>query len=363
MKKIFFLIIVTLISPHHSYAESEKTSTTEPFRIGTVLYLSNSDYANIAKDFRRGIELAVDSADIPIKLFIEDDQGQNRLTLTATQKLINIDKVDVLLFAEYLQIQVTGPLAMRHSVPIITFWESGPEIEKIGKYSFGTGLWAPSSGELPARFAFNKLNARKIAIIYDRAAWSENVVKYFKKEFLALGGEIVMEEVLDKYESDFRSSITKLKAKKADALFAPINTHPAHFFQQLKELNYTKPAISSDQISQEFIDAAHGGMEGLYFSNADDRLTPDLSSLVKAYQKKYMELPGSEFFVGLAHDATKFAIQAWSNKKKNSLRDTLYSLGTVNGVLGPININSNGSSPRDEVMYVVKNGKPKHVNF
>lgn len=362
MKRQSIYLLICILSLVAGESLSAAPTSSKVLKAGAVLYLTQSDYANVAKEFKRGLELAVSDSDIDIELIIEDDEGQNSKAVTATQKLIAVDKVDLLLFSEYVQVQAAGPLAQRAKIPTLVYWESSPEIQNVGDHIFGIGLWTPSAGGAPARFAIQELGAKTASLIYDVSSWSDNVSKYFKREFTRLGGKIVLEETLPKGASDFRTSIARMKQKKSDVLFAPASEHPAAFFKQLKVIGYEKPVLSSDQISQEFIDAANGSLEGVYFSNADEEFGTGSESLIKKYKRVYDEAPGSLYFVALAYDALCFAVKAWKEKEDRSYKAALRNLKDFKGVLGPIVINQNNSFPREEVIYLVRDGKAEPRN-
>lgn len=332
-----------------------------PLKIGAILYLTGTEYSNVASEFKRGLELGIDEEKGPVELIIEDDHALPKNSATAARKLLDVDKVDVIFVSEYIQARVVGPLAKRANTPMVVIWESSPEIETINEYSFGIGLWTPSAGGMPAQHAIHTLKAKTASLIYDVTAWSTTVAKYFKEEFTRLGGTILLEEALPRGQSDFRSSLLKMKEKNADVLFAPVNDYPVAFFKQLKQMGYNRPVLSSDQISQEFIDNANGAMENIFFSNADDRMNPKLNILEKQYQRKYKTTPGNIHFVGLAHDAFRIVSSAWKKNNGEKLREELLATKDFPGLFGPVTINKGGTFARPEVMYIVKNGKQEHL--
>lgn len=354
---IFISVLFSIIYPDLSVA-----APGGPLDIGVVLYLSNNDYSSVALDFRRGIELAASRSEIPVRLHVEDDQLQSRLTVSAVQKLVNVDRVDVVFLNEYVQANAAAPVALQAGIPVVAMWESSPEIEKIGTNIFGLGLWVINAGAVPAQFAYKRLGARRAGLIYDMAVWSESVAKYFKNEFISLGGSITFEETLPQGASDFRAAVLKAKTKDIDVLFAPINDHPAVFFKQLKQSGFSLPVLTSDELSREFIEAAGEAVEGVYCSNAEDRFGEDFEALGRQYRETFGDDAGNLYYVALAYDAGNVVIEAWKNRGSQSLAKYLYTHPHYSGVLGPIDINERGSAPRGEVMYVVRNGKLVHAD-
>jgi branched-chain amino acid transport system substrate-binding protein len=336
---------------------------TDELRIGAVLSLTNNDYTNVEQEFKRGIELAVEDSSVPIALYIEDDNLNYKTSVTATQKLVNVDKVDAIIFAETAQVHTAGPVAKETGVPAIIVWESSPTIEAMGKGFFGIGMWQPNAGQVPASFAYEHLQGKSAIIIYDQNIWAENVAMWFKEEFERKGGKVVLIEAVPDDMTDFRGTIAKVRNTQADILFAPLGFHPDAFFKQLKESGgFNGYIVSSDQVGQEFIDAANGGMENLYFSNADDTTTPALESLRAKYVKKYGEEPNNLNWVALGYDGILLITKAQETKGEQSLVDAIYDAGSFPGVLGNITLNEQGSFRRPEVMYVVKNNTAMRVS-
>jgi branched-chain amino acid transport system substrate-binding protein len=350
-----FLLLILL-----SACTAEKTST---LRVGAVLSLTNNDYANVEQEFKRGIELGVEESPVPIELYIEDDNLNYKNSVTATQKLVNIDRVDAIIFAETAQVHTAGPVAKEANIPSVIIWESSPVIEEMGTGFFGVGMWQPNAGEVPADFAYNKLQAKTASVVHDQNIWAENVAKWFIAEFERKGGKVTIVEAVPDDMTDFRGTIAKVKATKADVLFVPLGFNPDVFFKQLKESGGFKGEImSSDGIGQEFIDAASGGMEGMYFSNADDSLSPSLMVLQEKYKKKYGEEPNNIQWVALGYDGILLIAHADQVKGDSSLSDAIAQTKEFPGAMGNITINEQGSFRRPEIMYMVKDNTAVHVS-
>ncbi|MCB0317107.1 MAG: ABC transporter substrate-binding protein [Bdellovibrionales bacterium] len=358
LSKFYCFVFLVITNPYLAFADDN----LKELKIGSVLYLTNNDYANVAQEFKRGLELAAKDTKIPVKLIFEDDMGRNSMTVSSVEKLVAVNDVDVVFFAEYVQMRVGIGVTRRRGIPAISIWESSPEIEDLGEYAFGFGLWSPNGGAVPAEYAFNKLNAKRAAVIHDETAWSNNIAKYFKQKFTELGGEINFEDSYNKGTVDFRASIAKLNGKDFDILFAPIGEQPVPFFKQLRQVGFSKPVLSSDQISKEFIDAADGALEGVMFSNADDRLSDKLNNLALRYVDIYEIQPHNIYFVGLAYEALSVVAKAWENKGEKKLNKSILEIQNYPGLFGPISISDSGTYARPEVMYLVKNGKQVHLD-
>ncbi len=85
-------------------------------RWGLALPLSGP-LARAGEDIRRGIEMAFSevTGEIKHKLFFEDTQNQNKNAVTAAQKLISVDKVDVIV-GLWETAEPIAPLADRYNI-------------------------------------------------------------------------------------------------------------------------------------------------------------------------------------------------------------------------------------------------------
>jgi len=331
--------------------------------IGAPLFLTGNEYVRVAQEFQRGLELAVENADIPVNLLVEDTGLDMKKSVTVVRKFIDIDNVDALLLSYSDEVKAVGPIVETNKIPTVAYWESSPKIEGVGEYFFGIGLWQPYAGGLPAEFAWNELGARTAVVIYDQNEWAEAVARFFVKKFESLGGEVILQEVVLNETKDFRTPILRLINSDADVLFAPIGYHPVPFFRQLKEMDFKKPVLSSDGISSEIIEASSGAMNGVYFSNADDSMNPELEMLKKRYLEKFGEEASSIHQVALSHDALLLVVDAWKRSEGIGLCDAIYETENFKAALDSITINENRSFKREEVMFKIEDGMAKKIEF
>lgn len=339
----------------------------EEIRIGTILHLTG-DQAEPAEAFLKGIELAVEEINNKggitgkqIKLFIEDDELKPRLAHTAAVKLVNADKIHAIILASYLEAMVAGPYLEEQKTPSIVLWDTAKDIEDIGEYIFGIGIWTPSAGEGVANYAYNELGIRKISIINIQNEWSLAVADFFEQEFNKLGGEIINRHtILSSDTTDFRTTITKIQKENPDAIYSPITDGITVFYKQLKEFGFDKPVISSDIITENHIEILGNAAEGIYQTQANDPEGERTQHMIELYFKKHSKLPKQLLFTSWGYDSVylfKEAIEKSHSLESEKIKDGLYKIREFKGASGTISFDEKGSSRKLEKMFQIQRGE------
>lgn len=351
-------VAAILLSPSKSFSEE-----APPMQVGAVLHLTG-DLAMQSAAFREGIELALDEANASdsktkINLVLEDGRNSPKASNSAVQKLLTHNTVDALILSSYLDAMASGSLLEKRRIPSIVLWDSSPEIEELGEYTFAIGPWTPSAGEEAARFAVQKLGATTAAVVLNSDSWSEAVGKFFKEEFSRLGGQVIEEILLEASETDFRTPISRIKAKGPSIIYSPLVFNLVPFYSQIKQQKLSATIISSDIIADEHISKAPEAFEGIYQTGLVDPKSEPFERLLHAYKKKFghdMTLP---WFVAVGYDSVKLLLLARATRGMSAeqIKNGLYDIRDFQGASGTISFNDKGSSPQLERMYRIKQGK------
>ena len=114
-----------------------------------------------------------------------------------------------------------APEAQRARIPMISPASTNPKVTEVGDYVFRTCFIDPFQGAVMARFAFEDLKARRVAILFDFKQdywWASRTSSVRVPE---LGGEIVSDERYTSGDIEFRAQLTTIRAVKPDAIFVP----------------------------------------------------------------------------------------------------------------------------------------------
>ena len=360
MKNALITILTFLLISPYCLAEDE-------IRIGAMLHISG-EWARQGIAFKEGIELAAQEINKgggvngkQVKLVIEDTKYLPAVTHTVAKKLIEVDKVVAALVTTASETKTAGPLFERAKVPIISLWDSSPELEKMGDYIFAIGTWAPSSGEVAAKYAYENLNAKTAIVINSQTGWSLSVTDPFEKQFSELGGNVLKIFSNSPEESDYKSVLLKTKALNPDVIYAPIDGNLLPFFKQIYQLKLTTPIISSDVIAPEQTEQEPEVFEGIYQTQTADPDSLKSKTLMKKYKQVFSKDAPFPLFTAWGYDGLMLAVEGIKNgaKTPQEIGKKLYAVEDFEGASGTLSINKFGSSRTAVRMFQIKKGQFK----
>ncbi len=303
MKKIVWLVVLVLILiVIYSVAGPAKKAETEtgPITIGSILPLTG-DAASYGEPGQRIEQMAVDQINAAggvggrqLNIIFEDGKCNGKDAANAMQKLANVDKVQVVIggFCSGESLAAV-PIAAAAKVLLFSPGSSNPGLTGINPFFFRNYPSDASQGSVDAATAYTAKNYKKVAIIQEQTDYAKGLNDAFTKTFEALGGTITHEDFISD-TTDFRSSLTKLRAANADALFVITQT-PAtasRIFQQVSELKW-KPKMMISEIvlgDPKTVAANKALLEGAIGSEFSvDSANPKFAALAEAYKAKFNE--------------------------------------------------------------------------
>jgi branched-chain amino acid transport system substrate-binding protein len=360
--------LVTLFVLATAVADAKPSG--EPLRIGHVDALTGADAAyGVAVD--RGIQMAVEEVNEaggvkgrPIELISLDDQGKSQEAVLAATKLISLNKVVALLGeSTSSKALAMAPIAQKNKIPMISPWATNEKVTQVGDYIFRVCYIDAFQGTVLAKFVFEKLKLKRVAILRDlNSDASLGLADYFSKKFTELGGQVVANEVYTAGDVDFRSQLVAVREKKAEAVFLTGYYMEAGLIaRQARELGIKAPFLGGDAWdAPELLKLGGKDVEGSYFSThySAESTQPEVKAFVSRFKAKYKEVPSAP--AALGYDAAKILVAAM-NKAQSfetvAIRDALAKTAGFAGVTGKIAINENRDAVKPTVIMKVKNGK------
>lgn len=301
-----------------------------------------------------------------IKILTEDDQSKPEEAKTAALKLIRQNGV-IALIGEVASSRsmAAAPEAQRAKVPMISPASTNPKVTEIGDYIFRACFVDTFQGSSMAKFAYNNLKLRNVAILKDiKNDYSVGLADFFEKTFKSLGGNIVAVESYSEGDIEFRAQLTALKAKNPDGIYIPgYYTEVGLIARQARELGLTVPLMGGDGWdSPKTIEIGGNAVDGSYFSNhyAEDDPNPIIQNFIQKYKTKYGIVPDAMAVLG--YDATNILFD--SIKRANSadptqIRNAMAQTKDFPGVSGSITMDANRNAQKKIVIMKIENGKIK----
>lgn len=346
----------------------------EPIRIGEYASITGKE-ASLGQSSHNGTLMAIDDLNAaggvlgrPLLLLTEDTQSKPGESATAAKKLISRDKVVALLgeVASSRSLEA-APVAQAFKVPMISPASTNPKVTETGNYIFRTCFIDPFQGPVMAKFAQEKLRAKRIALmVSNSSAYSIGLAKFFRESFTANGGTIVLEQKYAEGDKDFKAQLTAIKSAGVDAVFNPgYYNEGALIVLQARDLGLTLPIFGADSWEAEaLIELGGKAIEGAYlcshYSPADP--SPRVQNFVQAYKKRFGFTPDSN--ASLGYDSVLVlvdAIKRAGTTDRVKIRDALAATTNFPAVTGNITIDAQRNASKNAVIIQVRNGKFEFV--
>jgi len=297
---------------------------------------------------RNAIALAVDEINARggltghnVSVIYEDGKCNAKDALTAAKKLIDVDRVKIILSDCSAETLAIAPLAEENKVIVMTAWATHPNISQAGDYVFRMSYSDADTARVAAQTIAKAHKA--VGLIYEENEYSVDLKDLFVQEFEKRAGSVILESYAPS-ETDVRTQLTKLLANNVTAVFVDPNTPASgkEILRELHELGYRGDVFAN------FFGASAANMkeaEGLvFFSDPIVQESKEKLSLFDKYEEKYGVVPEFEYALAARYDSIYLLKQAIERggTDPNAIKEYLYHMPEFTGVLGTYRFDSNG---------------------
>jgi len=341
----------------------------EVIKIGAILPLTG-ELASHGEDAKKGIDLAVEIINEQggvrsHKVFVtyEDDRMQPKEGVSAFLKLVTTYKVQVVLGGIGSSVALAiAPIAQENNVVFLSPTASHSRLPLVGNYIFR--IWSSDifEGKKMSENAYNKLNLKKIAILFVNNDFGQGISEIFTGEFERLGGVVVSKDSYEQGDTDFRAHLHRIKELKPDAVYLPgYYQEVAKILKQAKELNINSQFLSTTPVENpKLLELAGNSAEGLIYTRPSfDPKNPSENYIkfVNLYRSKYHIDPGVA--AAYSYDAINIILQSIEQGgfRSSEIRDAIAQIKDYPGVTGKISFDDNGDVIREFVLFTIRNGK------
>jgi len=231
-----------------------------------------------------------------VELISVDTRSDPAEAANAVRRLVDQEKVNFVLGPSQSGSTLAAtPIVTAAKIPLIAPAASNPyvTVSKTGetyKYIFRVCFIDTYQGRVIADFVYDRLNARKAAILYDIGSdYSQWLAKYFEDAFVKRGGTIVAKEAYRTGELDFRAPLGKIKETHPDLIFLPLTQKDgALAAKQVRDLGITATIMGSDTwASPDILPLGGKALEGVYFTNLTSFEVPKVQQWVAQNEKRF----------------------------------------------------------------------------
>jgi len=275
-----------------------------PIRIGAAWPLSGTVAAS-GNDMLHGFAQFLDEvghtlSGRKVEFIMEDTAGVPANTLTKVRKLVEHDRVHVLVGGGLLASEgyAIRDYVDRNKVILLIGVVSADDLTQRQRspYIVRVGWTSSQPSHMFAEYVYSALNYRKLAMIAADYAFGYEVTGGFQKRFQELGGCVVQKVWSPLDTPDFSPYLSQLR-RDVDAIFAlQVGAGAVRFMRQYQEfgLKGRFPLIGGGVLTDESLlrsmgDEAIGTITTLHWSAALD--TPGAKRFVDAYTSRYGTAP------------------------------------------------------------------------
>jgi branched-chain amino acid transport system substrate-binding protein len=308
-----------------STAATQAAATTAPtaapkaFKLGAIIPLTGPSGAT-GQDMKEGYELAKEQinakGDVKVDVIYEDDKNDNATAVASFDKLVNNDKVDVMIggLASTVSAALVEP-AKKAAIPMA--WTGAASSAAVEKGMAGQSFffhyhpWDYMNAQ--SSEAFLKATSLKTwAIVYEDGLFGTGGADGFKVDLPKQGQQVVAAEAFKTGSTDFTALLSRVKASNAEGLLIiPFAGDMIPMLTQMKEVGYKPKMIyaSPPSFPPDFAKSPVAeGVAGLTLWTPDIP-APASKQFVADFQKKYNKLPGS-YWAPLAYTNLVTAVDA-----------------------------------------------------
>ena len=364
------LLILSACAVQQQPQIQEQKELQGSYKIG-VMYPLTGDAATYGLPQQRVVKIAADEINAKggingrkLELIYEDSKCNPKDGNAAAQKLINIDKVKVIIGgACSSETLAAAPLAEQNKVVVISPSSTSPDITKAGDFIFRLAPSDAYAGIIAANYAYNTAKAKTAAIISESSDYAQGLRKVFSQNFANFGGKIVADETYNPDDTDFRTQITKVKAGNPDIIYVVPQTTSKGLLlvKQIKEAQLKQQILTAEVlIGRNVVHDNAADVEGLIgVEQRFDDNAPKAKSLLAKYKAQAKEDAPFPGYMAGAYDAVYIISDAISKSGYDGekIRDYLYGVKDYNGAVGKINIDKNGDVILAYSIKQVKSGQ------
>lgn len=351
--------------------EENVVEFTGSYKIG-VMYPLTGDGAAYGLPIQRATKIAIDEINAKggvngrkLEAIYEDSKCNPKDGNAAAQKLVNIDKVKVIIggvcSGETLG---AAPIANGNKVVMISPSATSPDITlKGGDFVFRLAPSDAFAGVVASDYAYRDLGARKAAVISEATDYAQGLRRVFKENFAKSGGEIAADETYNPEDTDFRTQVTKAKASNPDVVYIVPQTVPKGVLlvKQLKEAGVKQQILTAEVlIGRNVIKENAADVEAMIgVEQKFDDKAPKAAELLGKYNQQAKEEPPFPAFMSAAYDAVYLIADAIGKNGYDGekIRNYLYAVKGYEGAVGKITIDQNGDPIMEYSVKQAKNGE------
>lgn len=305
-----------------------------------------------------------------LELVVADNKSEAAEATNAMQKLVSQDNV-VAVIGPNLSSSVIAASAINNSAKVLDIapMATNPYVTvdqasgKTKDFNYRTCFIDPFQGTVMAKFATAELGVGNAAVLIDNSSdYAKGLAQFFKENFVKEGGAVTAEESYLQKDTDFKATLTKIKATNPDFLYVPgYYQEVGLIVKQARELGMNMPIAGGDGWDSAKMPEIAGAaaLNNTYFSSL---YSPEDSSdinknFVAAYKKAYGQKP--DVFAALSYDSALLVAEAIKNAGSTEpakISEAMAKINGFSGVSGSVTFDDKHNPVKSAVILEYKDG-------
>ena len=356
------------IPPPPVMDDAEMPTMAEGITIGIALAETGEFAEPYGIPMRHGLDLAQEEINMlgaNITFVSADPQSTIAGAKAAVQSLVDQDVPAIIGIGISTHLEQAFPIAQDAGVIAFSPISSASGLSALGDYIFRTGLTVGVLNSNGTMVTHEKLEYKKVALIYDAAdTYATSSNDAFKKTLEELGVGILTVETFQTGDTDFSTQLTNIKSMEPDTLFvSALAGEMTQIITQARDedsgigdaVRLVVPDLTPKEI-QEVGDAAEGIITfSGWFGMAD---TPGNQAFVEKYKAKHGVEPGP--WAAQAYATLHILANAIMNAQSPDamgIRDALAQTMDLPTILGNFSFDPDGEAIYDPIVFTVKDGE------
>ncbi len=303
-----------------------------------------------------------------LEIVFEDAHADGKAAVSAFEKLTALDRVSFVLGGHCTPESLAiAPLAERKKILTIASITSTPKLTNAGDYIFRVTPVSIQLADVLAPYAYKVARVRKLAILYENTDYVQPPAERLSDLFKAEGGSVTSIDSFNREETDFRSILLRISAKRPDALYFGVQSPDTALVlaRQFRQLGLSQKLFSNEQVAGAVLSASepHAGdiLNGVVFAEpVCDLSSPATSDFAKRYNERFHtgKLPFG-CYTAEPYDAVKILTQALAECDENveCVKQAFYRTKNYSGASGVVTFDKNGDVSKTYVLKKITDGE------
>ncbi|MFH1457160.1 MAG: ABC transporter substrate-binding protein [Patescibacteria group bacterium] len=354
---LIVIIILGIILIVQNQNSDQIDESKEPIKIGALLPLTGQ-ISLLGEELKNGISLAVEDINAnnktKLEVIYEDSKVDPKEGVSAINKLIDVDGVNYVHVAATPIITAVQPITEEKKV-VMTGTSISPSILENTNYTLRVFYNLEQSLVKFTEF-INQNNYSQVAVLYQSGDAWENQVDSLENS----GIKFKKKEIFNSGEKDFRTMLIKIKDSNPDLIIVlGYGSHFSALFQQIEELGMDDTKVLG---GLDFLEVPQENLslyKNAVFTVPSFNISPTKKSkdFIQKYEERFGKKPTHQ--AAYVYDAVNLYYLGLINTDGSSSNIMAYlqNLDYYDGVVGQIEILSNGDTKSSLTFATYKNGE------